>query len=56
MNIQKNIYYFVLFAFFCSKSYATNLTLDKYISQVKGDNLVIEKSSKSNEKIGRAHV
>jgi outer membrane protein TolC len=51
MNIQKNIYYFILFAFFCSKSYATNLTLDKYISQVKGDNLVIEKSSKNAESL-----
>jgi outer membrane protein TolC len=51
MNIKKNIYYFILFSFFCQPSFAQNLTLDQYLSQVKGQNLVIEKSEKNSNSL-----
>ncbi len=49
MNIQKTFYYFAFLLFFCKQSFGENLTIDQYISQVKGENLNIEKTQKSTE-------
>jgi len=51
MNIKKNICCFIALFFLCKHSHSTNLNLDQYISQVKGENLVIEKTSKNNESL-----